>query len=44
MNGFRTYLTELFEQPFPVREMKRTGAGIVSVFGVYKYPYGDFFG
>ena len=27
MNGFRTYLTELFEQPFPVREYKRLGHG-----------------
>lgn len=27
MNGFRTYLTELFESPFPVREYKRLGYG-----------------
>jgi len=36
MNTFRSYLTELFERPFPVREMKRVGYGITTIEVTYQ--------
>jgi len=33
---FRSYLTELFDKPFPVREMKRIGYGITTVEVTYQ--------
>ena len=36
MIDFRSYLTELFDKPFPVREMKRIGYGITTVEVTYQ--------
>ena len=36
MIDFRTYLTELFERPFPVREMKRIGYGPTTIEVTYQ--------
>ena len=36
MNTFRAYLTELFEHPFPVREMKRIGYGMTTIEVTYQ--------
>ena len=36
MNTFRSYLTELFDRPLPVREMKRIGHGMTTIEVTYQ--------
>lgn len=36
MNTFRSYLTEVFDRPFPVREMKRIGYGPTTIEVTYQ--------
>lgn len=36
MIDFRSYLTELFDKPFPVRELRRIGYGTTTIFVLYQ--------